>query len=108
MSGSEQFISEPIEPVRGTTEPTRMAIGEPALPGKFTWRGDQYTVVEVLLKWKQTGPAKGGHESTYLRKHWYRVTTDRGIEMTIYFQRQPSSRAKAKERWHLYSIVPAE
>lgn len=108
MPRTEQFISEPITPVPGTTDTARMAVGEPALPGRFTWRGEQYAVLEVLAIWKQAGPSKGGQGSIYLRKHWYRVKTDAGIEMTVYFQRQPASRARAKDRWYLYSIVPAE
>jgi len=100
----EEFISELIEPVEGTMGPVAMAKGEPALPGRFVWRGEEYVVAEVLETWKETGPDKGGGEAKYLRKHWFKIRTDSGVEMKIYFQRQPQSRAQSKKRWWLYSV----
>ena len=55
---AEEFISEPIEPVEGTFDTAGMTRGEPGLPGRFIWRDKEYTVAEVLEKWKESGPCK--------------------------------------------------
>ena len=82
--------------------------GAPVVPSSFEWRGETHVAVAMLEQWKESSPCSHGSDEIYLRKHWYRVKTDAGIEMTVYFQRQPASRARARDRWYLYSIVPAE
>ena len=101
---TEQFISEPIQPVEGTFDPMAMPRGEPGLPHQFTWRDEAYTVAEVLQNWKEDGPCKSGSSERYLRKHWFRITTEQGPEMTLYFQRQPRSKRQRKTRWWLYTV----
>ena len=105
---AEEFVSEEIVPVAGTFDPAAMAIGAPALPGRFRWRETEYTVAEVIKTWKESGPDKGHTAEMYLRKHWFEVKTTDGAIMTIYFERQPRSKASAKKRWWLYSIVIRE
>ena len=56
----DQFICEPIKPAAGTMDAGGMTRGEPGLPRKFTWRDEEYTVDEVLEKWKETSPCRGG------------------------------------------------
>ena len=92
----DQFVSEPITPLADTFDLDAMSRGEPGLPGRFVWRGDQYTVVEVLERWKESGPAREGGRELYLRRHWYRVRTDGGLVMKIYFDRQARSGRQAK------------
>jgi hypothetical protein len=99
----EALISEAIEPVVGTIGPEGMTRAEPSLPARFLWRGQEYAVAEVLEKWKQTGPSKGGSDSRYLRKHWFRIRTADGTEMKLYFQRQPGPGRQATKRWWLYA-----
>ena len=101
---SEEFISESIEPVTGTSHTTAMSRGEPGLPGRFVWRGKEYTVAELLQSWKESGPDRSGGSEIYLRKHWYTIKTENGPEMTIYFERQPRSKSQSKKRWWLYTI----
>jgi hypothetical protein len=101
----EEFISEPIEPVAGTFDPTAMTRAEPGLPGRFVWRGTEYAVVDVIEVWKESGPCKGGGPEKYLRKHWYKIRTDAGLEMTLYFERQARSKGQKKARWWLYTIL---
>ena len=101
---TEQFISEPIHPVEGTFDPSGMIRGEPGLPQRFVWRDTEYIVTDVLEAWKEDGPCQSGSSEMYLRKHWYRVATERGIEMTLYFQRQPRSKRQSKARWWLYTV----
>jgi hypothetical protein len=108
-TGRARFISEPIEPDRDTFDTDRAARGEPGLPRKFTWRGEEYRIVEVLTTWKTTGPCSSGSPEKYVRKHWHRVRTENGDTMTLYCSRQPSRRAgKIKGGWVLYSITEQE
>ena len=100
----EQFVSEPIKPVEGTFDTAGMTRGEPGLPGRFVWRGKEYTVAEVLEQWKQSGPCKSGSNEMYLRKHWFRILTEDGSEMTIYFERQTRLKQQSKKRWWLNTI----
>ena len=104
----EEFVSEPIQPLAGTTDPSAMARGEPGLPRTFIWRGCECTVAEVLESWKQSGPCKSGSKEKYLRKHWFRLRTTAGLEMSVYFERQPRAKGQAKARWWLYTLAKPE
>ena len=101
---TEQFISEPIKPVTDTFDRTGMVRGEPGLPQRFVWRDTEYVVADVIEAWKEDGPCKSGSAERYLRKHWFRITTEQGVEMTLYFERQPRSKGQSKARWWLYTI----
>ncbi len=98
----EQFISEPITPVPGTFDPRGIAQGEPGLPTRFTWRGEEYTVDEVLTVWKTSTP-EGGSGEVYLRRHWWELRTTTGHIMKIYFERQKKHK-NAKNRWFVYTV----
>lgn len=100
----EEFVSEAIEPVESTFNAARMATGEPGLPRQFIWRDREYEIADVLEQWKDSGPCKSGTDEKYLRKHWYRIRTTDGIEMKIYFERQPRSKGQAKARWWVYTV----
>ena len=89
---AEQFISEPITPVPGTFDTRSIARGEPGLPQRFTWRGDEYTVTEVVSVGE-----------VYLRRHGWEVRTDTGHAMKLYFERQ-KNRKNAKARWFVYTV----
>jgi len=107
MSSTEEFISESITPDKESLDTTRMARGEPGLPHRFTWRGDQYTLAEMLDSWKESGKCTHGTEM-YLRKHWYQIRTTTGEVMKIYFERQARSSKQAKQRWWLYTMTTPE
>ena len=100
----EEFVSEPIEPVIATYDTGRMAVGEPGLPGKFLWRGQNFVIADVLRAWRETGRCHHGSDEMYLRKHWYEVRTTSDAVMKIYFERQPRGKSKTG-RWRLYSIT---
>ena len=100
----EEFVSEAIEPVKGTSDTVGMSSGEPGLPGRFVWRDKEYVVDKVLEKWQELGPDKGGSGQMYLRKHWFKVKTCSGAVMTLYFERQGRSKRERKMRWWLYTI----
>ncbi len=99
----EQFISEPLQPSPGSFDASAMARGEPGLPRQFTWRDKPHQVDVVLQTWVTSTPECGGGE-LYLRRHWWKLRTMQGLNMTIYCQRQARSRASAKRRWFVYSI----
>lgn len=101
---SEEFVSEPIIPVAGTFDAAGMTRGEPGLPARFTWREKEYAVADVLEAWKESGPCKSGGGEMYLRKHWFKIRTDDGLEMTVYFERQPRTKRQSKKRWWLYTV----
>jgi len=100
---SKRFISEPIEPDTTTCDTASMAVGAPGLPMRFSWRGRTIRVTKVLSSWHQTGACRHGSGERYVRKHWYKVLTDAGSTMTIYFERQPRSRSQRTRRWWLYT-----
>jgi len=102
----ERFISEPVEPNRDTFDTDRMAIGEPGIPQQFTWRHREYSIAELLNKWKTTGDCHSGSSEKYIRKHWYRIRTDTGEIMTLYCNRNVSRYGhKTKGGWVLYSVL---
>jgi hypothetical protein len=100
---SEQFVSEPLTPTSGSADSAAMSRGEPGMPRQFTWRKQLHTVTQVLRSWKSSGPERGGGE-IYLRRHWHEVITDTGLRMTIYCERQASSRNRPKARWWVYTV----
>lgn len=101
----EEFISEPIQPVPGSADSAAMVRGEPGFPKRFIWRDTEYLLDKILETWKQSGPCKSGSPEQYLRKHWFRIRTTGGWQMTIYFDRQPRSKRQAKTRWWLYTLA---
>ncbi len=103
-----EFISEPLTPLKGARDTAAMGSGEPGLPEGFTWRGTSFTVARKLEQWKQSVPYNGrpGGER-YLRRHYYRLTMGDGTVWTVYFVRQTPRSGSAKQRWFLYTIDPA-
>jgi phosphoribosylglycinamide formyltransferase-1 len=100
----EEFVSELIKPVAGAFDTAAMTRGEPGLPERFVWREEEYAVADVLETWKELGPCRTGGPERYLRKHWFKVRTENGLEMTLYFERQARSKNGSKARWWLYTI----
>lgn len=105
---NKHFIGEPIEPVIESMDTRRMATGEPGLPMRFRWRGEEHEIAAVLEQRRQTGRCTSGSDEQYVRKHWYRVRTAAGVEMKLYFERQARSARERTARWWLHSIVRAE
>jgi hypothetical protein len=103
-SRHKQFVSEPITPVAAAFDAARMSQGEPGVPDRFIWRGEEYQVARVVESWKTTGPCRHGSREQYVRRHWFTVDTTDGHRMDIYFDRQPRTGHK-KQRWWLASIA---
>ncbi len=99
------FISETIAPVSESFDTNRMAQGEPGLPRKFRWRKQDFEIAEVLECWKEHGDCTHGSGERYVRKHGYRIRTNDGLILKIYFQRHfGRSHRKTSARWWIYSI----
>ncbi len=101
MHASPRFVSERIDPEPGTFDPAAMARGEPGVPASFQWRGQRYRVARTIATRRQTGEDRG---DTYLRRHYYDIETSDALRMTLYFERNPSDRSKAKG-WWLYTLT---
>ena len=106
-SSREEFVSEALTPVAGTSDATGMARGEPGLPERFTWREREYRIAGVIRQWKSSGPCRHGSSEMYLRRHWYKIVTDPPMTMTIYCDRQAKNRKRPKARWWIYTIEPS-
>ncbi|MBL8013570.1 MAG: cytoplasmic protein [Candidatus Omnitrophica bacterium] len=100
----EEFISEPIVPDSATFDTARMSIGEPGLPGKFTWHKNAYSIKRVLSAWHKTSPCTHSSGEMYVRRHYYKILTESGERMTLYFDRQPRRNEAKGPRWWLLSI----
>ncbi|MBI5093306.1 MAG: cytoplasmic protein [Candidatus Hydrogenedentes bacterium] len=100
-----RFVSEQILPVGETFGASGMARGGPGLPARFTWRGQEYAVAEQIEQWHETGPCTHGSGEQYVRKHWFKIRTSGGSEMTLYFERQARTSRSRKARWWLYTVT---
>jgi hypothetical protein len=100
--GKEAFIGEAIAPDDTSFSAPAMATGQPGLPRTFSWRGEKFSVLEVLEEWRECGNCRHGSGERYVRKHWFRIQTTENLEMRIYFERQ--GRSSGGPRWRLYSI----
>ena len=102
---NETFVGEAILPEDMSFTVAPMARGLPGLPRKFSWRGRDYAVLEVLEEKKETGDCTHGSGERYVRKHWFTVRTTGDLVMRIYFERQ--ERSSGGSRWRLYSVREA-
>jgi len=105
MEDRSQFVSEPIEPVGASFDTGAMSTGAPGLPARFRWRGREHRVARVLETWKTAGPCRNASDERYVRRHYYRVATEDGAEMEIYFERQVRRGQNPKRRWWLAAVT---
>lgn len=103
MTAMKEFIGEPLQQVAFDT--SSLAAGEPGAPASFTWRGREHLVTEVLGRWKGVAPDRThGSGEMYVEKHWFRISTDTGYKMDVYFDRAASRSSKRfGSRWWLYT-----
>ncbi len=98
------FVSEPIQPVKGTFDAAGMSRGEPGVPLQFRWRKKTYAVANVLETWKEHGDCRNGSHERYVRKHGFRIRTTEGEVFRIYFQRTVGRGKMPTTRWWLHTI----
>lgn len=100
----EEFVSEPIEPLKSSFDAQTMSHGLPGLPTGFTWRGDVRAVQHLLEHWKQSSREGGTADGElYLRRHYFRLQMSDGCEWVVYFIRQTPRSGPPQRRWFLYS-----
>lgn len=97
------FVSEVLSPVGTSFDTAAMARGEPGLPRKFRWRDRELAVAEVLETWRDYGDCTHGSGERYLRKHGFRVRTEEGLVLKLYFQRT-FGKSRPTPRWWLQSV----
>ena len=100
----EEFVSEPIVPAPGSFDATAMSRGEAGCPHRFSWRGRELVVEQLLSTWKSSTADRG---EMYLRRHWFAVRTTTGERMTLYCDRQAHNSKRPKSRWWVYSVAAA-
>jgi hypothetical protein len=99
------FVSEPITVLNCSFDTAGMACGEPGLPQQFRWRKTDYTVADVLEKWKEHGDCSNGSGERYVRRHAYRVRATDGTVLNLYCIRSfGRGKAQTKSRWWLRSV----
>ncbi len=97
------LIAESVLPVAGELRAS-VTPGAPALPARFAWRGREYVVVEVLARWRETGPCRHGSGERYVCKHWFHVRTADGAEMKLYVERRLRA-GRTRRSWRLYTAT---
>lgn len=109
MDPTERLISEPLAavPESGPADHPH-AMGEPVLPARFRWRDAEFTVAEVLEAWKGYSPRASNVRGRYVRRHWYRVRTETGRVLTIYFVRTTQTGSRKEKGWWVYSEAAGE
>lgn len=102
---TRSFVSEPIVPLPGTFDAAGMSRGEPGLPRRFRWRRREFAVAQELERWREHGDCRNGSGERYVRKHGFRVRTEDGSVLRIYFQRTVGrGKISNSARWWLHSI----
>ena len=108
-----RFIAEPVE-AHYDTPPVLEK--KPGCPDGFTWRGDNFQIVEMLSEWhdyqrrgrlaRNMMPA---HAATAERRgswgvglDYYRVRTDSGRIFDIYYDRAPQDADRRKGGWFIF------
>jgi len=103
------FYSEEIE-VKFDREP--LVEKKPGVPSAFTWRGQEYEIVELVKEWHDYGP-RGKSKAIYEKErgsYWvksaekrgswgvgrdyYRVRTQTGEVFDLYYDRAPIKERK--------------
>lgn len=102
--GESEFISEPIDPDRGTFDTSAMGHGRAGLPAGFTWRGRHYAIAEVLDEWKVSEAEHHRSGERYYRKHFWRIRAGSGEVMTLYAVRRTKAGESPKKRWWIYTV----
>ena len=107
----ESLISEAIEPLLDELAERPFLAGEPIVPSRFRWRGNEYRIETILESWKEYTEGSRSMPERYLRKHWFHVRVSDGAArstMKIYFERHARSKGAARARWWLYTIAAPE
>lgn len=117
---SLRFIDEPIE-VHFAQQPAFEK--RPSCPDGFIWRGETFRVAELLSEWRDY--RRRGRMAANMRpehaelaaergswgvgRFFFRVRTDAGPILDLYYDRAPKGSANRKGTWFLFrELAPAE
>jgi hypothetical protein len=108
----KQFLGEPIQPeFDGQPQLTKKA----GCPSRFRWRGEEYSVAEMLAEWHSYGrrgraalnmtPAHAQaaleRGSRGVGRDYFTVRTNGGRVFTLYYDRAPKSVSDSLGEWIL-------
>lgn len=115
-------------PIHFFEEPIQVHFSEPPLlekkpssPDGFTWRGEEFTVTELLAEWfdyerrgrfarnmlPQHAAAASVKGSWGVGKFYFRVRTSAGRIFDIYYDRAPKDAGRRKGDWFIYQELEA-
>lgn len=92
------FVGEAIVAKAGSFDPETLSRGEPALPERFTWRGEEIAVTETVRTWRSTRTDRGDQ---YLDRVWFEFIAADGRHAVVYFDKHAKRPA---DRWRLYTL----
>lgn len=98
------LVSEPLTPLAGTFDTSRMGRGEPGLPRGFTWHDETFLIEQELAAWKHSSREGGGAGDLYLRRHYHKLRMSDGSVWVVYFVRQTPKSGDPRKRWFLYTV----
>ncbi len=105
-----ELISEPISVTSFDTSAMKLRLA--GAPTAFVWRGDPYTVDELLERRKfSQGDTHNPGRSMYLRREYFLVRLHDGSVAELYIERHARSGTSAKarkQRWFIYTILRPE
>jgi hypothetical protein len=93
-----RFVSEALVPSEERLDSPALSRGEPALPQRFRWHGDELVIAAVRRTWRSTSTDRG---DTYLARLWYETSLRDGRVAVIYFDRKSRG---GRPHWWLYTI----
>jgi hypothetical protein len=113
------FIAEPIS-VHFDQPP--LIEKKPPCPQAFTWRGQDYRIVEMLAEWHdytrrgrmarnmqpQHAAVASGRGSWGVGVYYFRVRTESGQIFELYYDRAPKGSDERKGGWFLYRELGEE
>lgn len=114
-----QFIGEPIE--AGFDQPPALE-KKPECPNSFVWRGETFSVVEMLGEWRDytrrgrfarnmmpQHAAVASHRGSWgVGKFYFRVRVESGRIFELYYDRAPKDSDQRKGAWFLVSELTTD
>lgn len=108
-----RFIAEPV---RARFDESPVLEKKPGCPNGFTWRGEDFRIVEMLSEWhdyrrrgRMARNMMPAHAATAERRgswgvgrDYYRVRTENGRIFDIYYDRAPKDAGHRKGAWFLF------
>lgn len=92
-----KFVSRPIKP-EGSQFLSMPTGNEPPVPHAFLWENRTLQVARVIRTWRSSKIDRG---DSYLKRHWFELTTADGATIEVYYDREAR---RGAPQWWLYAI----